>query len=278
MIAFARTVLGFTVAGTVSLASAAVLVTELKGTAAIADLGAAALLTEIPEGARVVLSPGARMTVVDLTSGKEYAMTLPGKYQMRADGVYAPDGTPVNAAPLPLADLPKVSIDLRKVAQATLVMRGLQPVNTPLPVSPVRTAVLSATPTLQWNAVKNATRYLVTVSTPGGAERWKTESTATVLPWGSSEALEPGQRYQWSVQAFDDQGRVSGATAEFSVIDTEAATRLVRLRAEAGDPLARRVLYAAQLQEAGAVEEAKRQWRALAAENPQDKVIAQLAK
>jgi hypothetical protein len=102
-----------------------------------------------------------------------------------------------------------------------------------------------------------------------------TRDTEITLPAG--QALQAGGRYNWRVEAMGADGRLSDAAARFTVANAEALTALALLKPDATATFSRKVLYAAQLREAGAVEDAKLLWQALSREQPDDPVLASLA-
>jgi hypothetical protein len=260
-----------------SATMAGLLVTEAVGKIEIEGKGPVNALAQIPDDARLKVPAGAKLVVVDLGSGREYV--LPGNltYIAAASGPRTVDGKAVAARPLPISNLPDVKVVTPKVAQATLVMRTLPKTNVPVLVSPVKTAVISLMPTLRWTAVAAATNYKLTVTQPDGSLVWEavTQDNEITLPAG--QTLQAGGRYNWRVEAMGAGGRLSDAAARFTVASAEALTALALLKPDTTATFSRRVLYAAQLREAGALEDAKLLWQALSREQPDDPVLAILA-
>ena len=83
--------------------------------------------------------------------------------------------------------------------------------------------------------------------------------------------------YRWRVEALSAEGPLSDSSARFSVVSADAMKNLVLLRPAPDSPIGRKVLYAAQLREAGATEEAKIIWKALAKERPDDQTLRSFA-
>jgi hypothetical protein len=260
-----------------SATMAGLLVTETIGKVEIEGKGPVNTLAQIPDNARLKVPAGAKLVVVDLGSGREYV--LPGNftYIAAASGPQTVDGKAVAARPLPTRNLPDVKIVTAKVAQATLVMRSLPKTNVPVLVSPVRTAVISLMPTLRWTAVEAATNYKLTVTQPDGSLVWEAMTRDTEITLTAGQTLQAGGRYNWRVEAMGADGRLSDAAARFTVASAEALTALALLKPDATATFSRKVLYAAQLREAGAVEDAKLLWQALSREQPEDPVLASLA-
>ncbi|MDT3735303.1 MAG: hypothetical protein ROZ00_03645 [Denitratisoma sp.] len=268
-------------------ASAGLLVTEVVGRAEVEGQGAVNTLAEIPEGARLAVAAGARVALVHLKNGREFLLKDGGRYVVTAEGIEGAGGKAVEVLSLPVANLPAVRVVPSRVAQAAVVMKevglgrpGLGEIleEESWLVSPVDTTVITDMPAFAWNAVPGAGRYILTVMAPDGATRWagSTGETRAALP--ADLRLAPGSGYTWKVEAMQAGKPLATATATFSVAPAGVMERLARLKPGADAPFARRVLYAAQLREAGATEEAKRMWTALSHERPDDAVLRRLAR
>jgi hypothetical protein len=236
------------------------------------------ILAEIPDGAQLMLAAGAQLIAVDLASGREYVLKGGGKYVVAAGGPKTADGKPISATPLPAKNLPEVKVALGKVEQATLVMRSMRKFNVPLLHAPARTTVISTRPQFQWGSVEGAASYHLILKGRDGNALWETAVTGTELMPGQDQALSPGTDYGWRIEAIGTDGRtISDASANFSVAPAEVIKRLDELKPAADAAFGRRVLYAAQLREAGATAEARELWKALAQERPDDEVLKYLA-
>lgn len=261
-------------------AFAGLLVTEVIGKATIDGKGPVATLAEIADGARIAVPTGGQVVTVDLGSGREFVLRGGGNYVVSPGGPATADGKIIEAKPLPSKNLPYVRdarISTSSVAQASMVMRGVRKANVPLLVSPVRTAVVTATPEFRWNAVDAVSGYRLRVTTPGGTTIWDVSTRETEMSLPEDRKLEPGERYIWRVEAIGEGGAISDASALFWVAKAEAISLLSQLKPENNASFGRRVLYAVQLGEAGAATEAKEMWKTLSRERPDDEVIRQLA-
>lgn len=257
-------------------AHAGLLVTEASGRVEVEGRGPVGTLAEIQDGTRLTVAAGGRLVAVDLSSGREFVLGT-GRYAVTGTGPRTADGRAVEAVGLPAGNLPQVRIAPGRSGQATLVMRTLRRANVPIPVSPVRTAILTETPVFRWSPVEGASRYTVSVSGRDGTPVWESATREQELALPREHRLAPGEAYSWRVEAHGDGGRISDASAGFQMATAEAIERLGRLRPEAGAPFGRRVLYAALLREAGAAEDARALWKVLAQEKPEDEVLRALA-
>ena len=256
---------------------AGLLVTDISGKAEIEGKGPVATLAEIPDGARLTLAAGTQLVAVDLVSGREYVLKGSGKYVVAADGLRTSDGKPVETKPLPAKNLPEVKVATAKVAQATLVMRSMRKFNVPVLNSPARTTVVTETPVFQWSGVDGAVSYRLVLKDQNGVV-WEKTAAVTELAVPRDRSLHAGERYNWRIEAIGADGRtISDASASFSVAPGDTIKRLAELKPAPDAPFGRRVLYAAQLREAGALADARELWKSLAQERPDDEVLKTLA-
>jgi hypothetical protein len=142
---------------------------------------------------------------------------------------------------------------------------------------PVGTAVLTDRPTFRWNSLDGASGYTVTVydadfnpvaaSEPLSATRWR-------IP----KALARGRVYTWQVVASKGTETVKSPTppapeARFLIVDQSKAGELERIgRDYKGRHLTLGVIYA----EAGLLDDAERELKALSEGNPHSNVARQL--
>ena len=126
--------------------------------------------------------------------------------------------------------------------QAGLTMlapvRGSAGEQTPIIVSPRRTAILSDRPEFKWRAVEGATRYRVTLSDEKG-EVWKREIQGTTSEYPTDAgALKPDADYLWEVQALSDRGPLRRDESMFHLVSSDEAAavreRLSRIEESAG--------------------------------------------
>lgn len=255
------------------LACADLLVTDLVGKAEYEGKGNIQLLSEIAAGGQFRLLENARMTAIDVATGKEFMLRGPGQYAAEKSGLRVLKGAPLETKTLPVTNLPSVKVAGGRLSQIALVMRNVTRTNIPVPLSPVNTAVLTKTPLLRWSAVEGANAYHLSIAEDGGAQVFASTTERTELQLTTSAKLLPGTHYVWRIEAVGANGQFAEAATRFSVISEPQSRLLAMLRPSDGDGHGRRVLYAVQLQEAGAVEEAKSVWKSLAKERPEDELI-----
>ena len=257
-------------------ASAALLVTEVTGKADVDGKAPLVTMATVPDGSTLSLQANATVVAVDLATGKEYLLKGGQDYRVTPQG---PQGSrsKVAATALPAKGMPDIRIAPGMVAQATLVMRSLPKVGAPSPVSPVKTVVISDQPAFRWSPVEAATGYRISIQKPDGSLHWETRTQDVQLTLPATHRLAPGEKYVWRIECQLEGGRTTEASAEFSVAPSAVITQLAALKADAGSPFSRRVLYAALLTEVGAKEEARTLWRELSKERPDDSVLRKFA-
>jgi hypothetical protein len=146
-------------------------------------------------------------------------------------------------------------------------------------LDPVGEIVLSDRPTLRWRPLGGATSYTVTITDPGN--RYEEVAVSPALnqtQWQVDRALKRGGAYTWLVTAVKDDRKITAPSrekgvAKFKVLEQAKADELSRARREyAGSHLTLGTLYA----QAGLLAEAEREFKTLAAANPQSPVVESL--
>lgn len=279
-------------AGFVALAASAgvwasMMVTDLQGHAMVGDGKAIAMLHAVPSGAELQLSQAASLVLTDLETGKEYVLQGPGRFTVGAGSVRAGTGEGVvESRPLAMADLPPVKASSR-IALAAVRMRSTSLVGCSqaldargaLRLDPDMTALSPPVAALRWTEVPGAGSYRVSVL--DNASRTLVTTTIESTSWQppSSIVWDEGHTYTWQVQGLRDGLPVGEeAVASFAILRRATASMLQSLKPQDGAPLSRRVLYAAQLQEAGDLRAACREWRRIHELRPDDAGIRRLAK
>ncbi len=262
---------------TCTLNVAGVLVTDISGRVETAEKRIIGILSEIADGTRLDLPTGAQLVALDLTSGREYVVVGPGQFRVEKDGVHGVAGAHVMPRQLPASNLPAVKISVGRVSRASMTMRGGFSSSGPSPLYPARTAVLTVTPSLRWSPVEGATTYRVTITDDAGMIILDSRTSGEEMRATSAAGLLGGKQYALRVEALGAQGRIADASTTFSVVTDDAARLLDQIKPDRDAPFSQRVLYAAQLQEAGAVDEARLLWQALAKERPDIRSFIDLA-
>jgi hypothetical protein len=241
-------------------------VADLKGSATIEGDGKVNFLAELAAGTRLLLGTGARVAVTYASSGTEYTLVGPGEFLVTPSEVKAEKGAvPSRRAVMALSD-PGIVARVSRAATASVRMRSVNPESAKALEYPVNTRVATLQPALRWRGGEST----VTLTDAGGKEHWKSKASSPArLPM----KLAPGTRYTWSVGG--PAGSVGQAT--FETLSPEAQAKAERAQA-AAKSFADRVLYAFQLQDLGATQDAREVWAALASERPDLPELATLSR
>jgi hypothetical protein len=167
---------------------------------------------------------------------------------------------------------------------ASSEMRGGPDTSTPIVLAPRRATVLTASPSFRWRAVKDATRYRVTVSSAGGElwnREWDADKLATAdgvvtTPFPNDVApLPPDTECLWKLEALTDLAMLREESSVFRTAAKGAReavdANLSRLATSAGgaDTPAARFLAGSYLSGLGLYHDAADQFAALARLTPE---------
>ncbi len=144
-------------------------------------------------------------------------------------------------------------------------------------IEPVGKVMISDYPTFRWSRLDGATGYVVEVYD----EKFNLVATSPQLTdnsWTAPQSLKPGEIYSWQVKAGKDgqefiSPRPPAPQAKFRILDQAKANELVQARRTfASSHLTLGLLYV----QAGLLDEAEREFRALQKANPNSAIVRQL--
>ncbi|HZF40271.1 MAG TPA: zf-HC2 domain-containing protein [Blastocatellia bacterium] len=144
-------------------------------------------------------------------------------------------------------------------------------------IEPVGKVILSDHPTFRWSRLDGATSYVVEIYDDKLA-LVATSPRLTDLSWTAAQSLQYGAIYSWQVKTIKDgrefvTPRAPAPQATFRILDQAKANELVQARrAYASSHLALGLLYA----QAGLIDEAERELRALQKANPNSAIVSRL--
>jgi hypothetical protein len=146
-------------------------------------------------------------------------------------------------------------------------------------ISPVGKVVLSDRPTLRWQALGGAESYIATIIDPADNFNEVVKSPPlTLTNWQVDRALRRGRTYTWQVTATRDGQQITAPAleagdAKFKVLDQARANELARVKTNyPGRHLLLGLVYA----QAGLLDEAERELKALVEANPQSNEVWEL--
>lgn len=245
-------------------------VADIRGNATIEGDGKLDFLAELPAGTRLLFGSGATAAITYAATGAEFTVAGPGEFlvtpaEVKAEKGAAPKRRTVTALPDPGA-IARVS----RTATASLRMRGLSPGEKATLLYPVDTRIATLQPTHRWSGDAQDA-YTLTLLDAHGKELWK----GSASPQGTRPPvrLAPATRYRWTVMT--SKGLVG--EAHFETLASETISRAEKSRAAARS-FSERVVHALLLQDAGATQDAREAWAALARERPDLPGLASLAR
>ncbi|HEV2669087.1 MAG TPA: hypothetical protein VG324_29495, partial [Blastocatellia bacterium] len=141
-------------------------------------------------------------------------------------------------------------------------------------IGPAGAVVAGNRPTFRWLPLNGATSYQITITDPAAGYKEVVSSPQLQgRKWTANRPLERGRVYTWQITARAGDGEVKSPEATFKVLDNAAAAELARVnKVYAGRRLALGLLYA----EAGLLDDAERELKALAVANPQSPIAKSL--
>ena len=251
------------------------LVTDVSGK--VTGAGPVTILSEISADARLQLEAGARLVALYLKSGDEYTFTGPAQVQFRSAEPQVLSGMAPQKKANPLGRGSNVTIRPVNVAQAAFVMRGGRPTARIKQLSLSGTRTLESAPEFRWQKLEAAARYRFELTDETGKSLYEIELDSTSLRLPSSVQLRDGVSYTWEISARAPDNRRYVSASDFSVASAELRTQAESLRPADGTPVSERVAYAAWLEQMELRDEARRYWKTLAAERPDDTRLKELA-
>lgn len=141
-------------------------------------------------------------------------------------------------------------------------------------IGPAGEVVVSNRPTFRWRPLNGATSYQITITDPAAGYKEVVSSPQLQgRKWTVDRPLEPGRVYSWQITARAGDGELKSPEAKFKVLDPAAAGELASVnKIYAGRRLALGLLYA----EAGLLDDAERELKALVVANPQSPIAKSL--
>jgi hypothetical protein len=237
-----------------------------------------ALLGDLEAGAQVELDAGARMVLLYLDGSGEYVFSGPALVALRAQQPQAVRGS----APQKRSVLGGKAGDVRLKAlgtvQGALVMRGVGSRGRIRLLSPAGTRTVEASPEFRWQNEQAGLTYRFELTDDTGNTLYESDVSGTSLKLPASVKLAENAPYSWSVSARMPDGRKYSSSADFRVAPASVRQQIATLRPVAAAPVSERVAYASWLEQLELKDEARRIWRALAAERPDDERLQTLAR
>ena len=253
---------------------AVAMVTDLEGKALVLDDSrkpAVTILSEIRQDARVQLDAGGRLVAVYLGSGQTWEMKGPAVVLFRAQQPESESGAKPQARGNALS---KASKDIRikpvAVAQAAIVMRSVKPSLKLKLLNPLGSKTLEERPAFAWKSLAPDIPYRFALLDDTGRTLFETSVADTSLQLPAQVQLKEAVIYTWMVSAQHPEGMTFSNASDFSLASADLRRQVESLRPAANSPFSERIAFAAWLEEMALRDEARKYWKAAAAERPDD--------
>ena len=260
----------------VALAEPVAMVTDVQGGVTALDGGKTAkveLLSYLEPGAALQLEPRAHLTITFFSKPVEYRFVGPARLKVEQERIVSQDGkAEAHAVSLQKSSAAKkfTVAQRESVTQAAFEMRGLR---AGLRLDdPVDTRLLDGEElAFRWEGPRPRDGYQLNLYK--GHDRLLQQAVATGNTWAPPAGLlKAGEVYEWEVRTALDNGEVLTARGSFSVADSAAAKSVKSQAPAAGATFSERVLYAVFLEQQGFRCDARKLWRELSRERPDDVV------
>jgi hypothetical protein len=235
------------------------------------------IMSEIAADARLQVEGGAKLVVIYLKSGDEYTVTGPAQVQFRATGPQVTGGPQPQKRASPLARGGNVTIRPVAVTQAAFVMRSARPTARIKLLTLSGTKTLESSPEFRWGEIEHGLNYRFELSDDTGRALHDAQVAGGAFRLPPEIRLREGVTYTWEVSARTPDGRRYVSAGDFSVASPDLRVQVQSLRPAEGASVSDRVAYAAWLEQVELRDEARKYWKALAAERPDDTKLKALA-
>lgn len=255
------------------------MVTDLEGPASlIGEKRSLAILEDLSLDQRIELGKGARMVLVFLKSGDEYAFKGPALVLVRQAQADAVSGAkPEKRSTLFGGSGREIRISPIGVNQGAVLMRSMpgEPRLSLLSLS--ETITLDSWPEFRWRGIQAGTLGRLQLFDDKGRQILEREVSGDAMTLPGDVRLKSGIRYRWIVAGKGPGGQAVSGAAHFSFASLELRSEAERLRPGTGATLSEQVIYAAWLEQKELHDEARKYWRMAASERPNDSRLRELA-
>ena len=267
----------FVTGGMIQIAAAqgVAMVTDVSGK--VGGSAPVTIMSELAADARLDLASGASLTVIYLKSGDEYVFAGPAQVQFRGDAPHVVSGAQPRKRVSPLAGGGAVSIKPMAVKQAAFVMRSSKPTARIRLLSLSGTRTLDAAPEFRWQELDSGLTYRFELMDDTGRSLQEAQVQGPAFKLPDSVQLREGITYTWEVSTRTPDGRRYVSAGDFSLAAADLRSQAGALRPSAGASVSDRVTYAAWLEQVDLRDEARKYWKVLATERPEDKKLRELA-
>ena len=257
------------------------MVTDLSGKVVLAGDArkpALSILSDIRQDAKIQLDKGAHAVVVYLKSGQEYELNGPAVVQF---GSSQPDSISGAKPQLHGAALTKGGKEVRikpvVVAQAAIVMRSIKHTSKIKLLNLSDTRTLEDHPAFSWQAPQPGLHYSFKLLDDVGKILFESKVEKSSLELPQQIQMKDSADYTWVVSASSPDGTEFSNAGDFGVASAELRKKVESLRPASDATLSERVAFSAWLEQMNLRDEARKYWKSISAERPDDKRLKVLA-
>ncbi len=238
----------------------------------------ASILAEIIPESRMQLASGARLAVLYTQSGEQYEFQGPAviQFERRQPQVFS-GAQPRHWKTALGSDLARARIRPVGVAQAALVMRYTRPVAELKLLTLNDTRILDERPEFRWIPPEPGLQYDFKLSADKGRTIFSSRVQGDSLRLPATIKLKKGIHYVWQLATTLANGQRYSNIGKFSIALPKLQAKVEKLRPAGGASVANRVVFAAWLNEMKLRDEARKDWREIAAARPDDSGLKVLA-
>lgn len=261
-------------------AQSVAMVTDLVGKAQAqgdAQKRDVSILTEIDGDRKIRLENGATLIAIYLKSGYEYSFRGPALIQFKPDAPIALSGAaPQQRVPALTKDT-QIRIKPVGLVQGAIVMRSARPTARLKLLSPSGTKVLDLNPVFRWQGIDSISTYQFKLTDEAGKTLFETSVEGNILKLPAQISLKEDASYTWEIAARSADGSKYSSVGDFALAPGELRARVESLRPRKDLQLSERVAFAAWLEQMELRDEARKYWKELSAERPEDARLKTLA-
>lgn len=267
--------LGLALAPAWAAAQNLAIVTDLSGK--VSGPEKIAMLSELGANTRIQIDGGGKLVVIYLASGDEYSFTGPAQVVLQTGGPQMLSGAAPQKKTSVLGKNSAVIVKPVHVTQAAVVMRSIRPAARIKLLSPAGTRTLEPAPQFRWEGFEPGLAYHFELTDDTGHAIYSTETQESTSSLPSSVQLQEGATYTWEISTHTADGRRYVSTSDFAVASAAVRADAQALRPGANASVSERVAYATWLSRMELREEARKFWKSLAAERPDEPALKAMA-
>jgi hypothetical protein len=158
-----------------------------------------------------------------------------------------------------------------------MVMRSARPATRIRLLGLQNTRTIDVSPEFRWQPLQPGLKYQFEITDDTGRVLHEEEVNADVFRLPSNLKLTEGAGYTWEVSTRTPEGRKYSSVGEFSVVPAALRSQAETIRPGVSAPLSKRVAYALWLDQMELRDDARKYWRTLSAERPEDPRLKLLA-